>query len=429
MADNKETEKDRKTIKVFNGDSRVKTIADFLETQYMYNITPKDFLDLNRQYIFDQWTYKELIAYADKIGKKDLGAMSPEDLREDAPLPCPATFEIYAKNVTREIAINQTNLQAENNDFIAFADDKVSEVLNAASVSLSNDAGALLKREPKVKVYAWCKSLYYAGTDRESYENALETTQDSFVNLSKYVMSLSTLSGGEGGSFSIRFPIIDIQISETAWYDKTSDGAVSWLAGSIVGLGKDISVENENYYLSKSDITRVERNFLSWLLSTNDLIFLSFEDTAQKEDYVQADQVFGQTYDMIGLVDTVTVVTDGGSTNAYVEVTGRDLNKLLIDDGSFFFQVSTTPNPSEVFANQGVKGDASDTDKSDPMKRLRLLRGEIEIFKSRVNMSLSYILKGVISQLANVQIVPGDVFKSWGGAQTSFNELEPKKNG
>ena len=140
-------------------------------------------------------------------------------------------------------------------------------------------------------------------------------------------------------------------------------------------------------------------------------------------------------YDMIGLVDEVKVVTNSQSSEAYVEITGRDLMKLLIEDGSFFFNPSTTSDPSGVFANEqsyGKQGDIREADVmnntyNNPINRLRRVTGEIDIFANRINMDISYILKGVISQLANVEVVPGYVFETWGEDRTKYIELEPEK--
>lgn len=140
---------------------------------------------------------------------------------------------------------------------------------------------------------------------------------------------------------------------------------------------------------------------------------------------------------MIGLVDDVAMVTDANSGNSYVEVTGRDLMKLFIEDGSFFFNPSTTSDPSTVFINEhstGKQGDIREADQvkntyNNPINRLRRITGEIDVFANRINMDIGYILKGVISQLANIEVVPDYVFDSWGDARTKFIELYPQKEG
>jgi hypothetical protein len=43
-------------------------------------------------------------------------------------------------------------------------------------------------------------------------------------------------------------------------------------------------------------------------------------------------------------------------------------------------------------------------------------------------MSIEYILKGVISKLANIEIAPSHIFESWGADRTTFQELLPKKD-
>ena len=142
-----------------------------------------------------------------------------------------------------------------------------------------------------------------------------------------------------------------------------------------------------------------------------------------------------QVYDMIGLVDEVRIIADSPASNGYVEVVGRDLMKLFLDDGSFFFNTSTCSDPSQVFANEqsyGAQGDIRDADKvggyyNDPINRLRLASGEINVFANKTNMDLSFILKGVISQLSNIEVVPGYVFDSWGDERTTYLQLQPVK--
>ena len=153
------------------------------------------------------------------------------------------------------------------------------------------------------------------------------------------------------------------------------------------------------------------------------------------DDFNISTKVSGFVYDMIGLVDDVRVVTNSANAEAYLEVTGRDLMKLLIEDGSFFWNYSTTSDPTTIFANQqqaGKQGDINDVDLSgqiynDPINRIRQLSGEIDIFANGINMDIAFILKGVISKLANIEVVPSYVFDSWGKDRTKFTELKPVK--
>ena len=213
-------------------------------------------------------------------------------------------------------------------------------------------------------------------------------------------------------------------------------------------------VEEEKAKMVPTSFDDIEANYFNWLISSNDILFISFEKLDMEllkdfykdvngEDYYQGDRdnlkvsskLSQGVYDMIGLVDEVKVVTNSQSSEAYVEITGRDLMKLLIEDGSFFFNPSTTSDPSRVFANEqsyGKQGDIREADVmnntyNNPINRLRRVTGEIDIFANRINMDISYILKGVISQLANVEVVPGYVFETWGEDRTKYIELEPEK--
>ena len=114
-----------------------------------------------------------------------------------------------------------------------------------------------------------------------------------------------------------------------------------------------------NYY-SKSEFDDIESNYFNWLISSNDLLFISFEKLEMEkkrdwwafgdEDQFSLESIISSgVYDMIGLVDDVKVTTNSQNSEAWVEITGRDLMKILIEDGSFFFNPSTTSDPSTVF--------------------------------------------------------------------------------
>jgi hypothetical protein len=50
----------------------------------------------------------------------------------------------------------------------------------------------------------------------------------------------------------------------------------------------------------------------------------------------------------------------------------------------------------------------------------------ISVFAHRQNMSVEFILKAVISQLANIEILPGDAFDGFPN-RTTFLELKPEE--
>jgi hypothetical protein len=408
----------------------VKTVEDFMEREHIYNIEPKDFFEMNRELIWQQYT-----DYDKGIEKAGTGKWpeSADDLVLDSWLPCPCNLKIQATKVTAELAISQTNFQSETGDFYSFASDEIANIIQDGGYQIAE----AVKRNPVARVYGWFKSMYFVHSMKN--DGLSYTLNDDFFDISQFIISLSTLQAKEGGSFSLRLPIVnifkyangigiddqDIVWSGTPSSDFKNDGSSY----------RNLYLKDEEFY-SKNQYGELESNYFNWLISSNDLLFISFEQLEMEEDSEKDElrtRIANGVFDMIALVDDVKVVADSAGANGYVEITGRDLMKLLIEDGSFFFNPSTTSDPSNIFMNEqsyGKQGDIREADQinntyNNPINRLRRVTGEIDIFANRINMDLSYILKGVISQLSNVEVVPGFVFDAWGEKRTTYLELQP----
>ena len=443
-------------ILLYNRGKRM-TISDYMERNYIYGVSPQELFDLNKDLIWQQYT--ELDKEIEKAGSGKWPE-SADDLSLNSWLPSPCVLRINPSKVTAELAIAQTNAQVNTEDFYAFAADKIQDIYQDEGYRVADSS----KRSPDCSVMGWFKSLYYVGLDAKGKNVGKMERQDftEFADLSRHIISLATSVTSNGGSFTMRLPIISARSEGVSViYDvlKGKDGKREYgdMSGQRGNASKnDVSYEygEKGEYYAKSSFDDIESNYFNWLISSNDILFISFEkldmelvkDFYKDEDgnpYQSGDtdnfkvstKLANGVYDMIGLVDEVKVVTNSQSSEAYVEITGRDLMKLLIEDGSFFFNPSTTSDPSRVFANEqsyGKQGDIREADVmnntyNNPINRLRRVTGEIDIFANRINMDISYILKGVISQLANVEVVPGYVFETWGEDRTKYIELEPEK--
>lgn len=427
------------------------TISDYMERNYIYGVTPQELFDLNKEFIWQQFT--ELDKEIEKAGSGKWPE-SAEDLSLSSWLPSPCVLRINPSKVTAELAIAQTNAQVNTEDFYAFASEKIQDIYQNEGYRVADAS----KRSPNCTVFGWFKSLYYVGLDAQGKKNIKMERQDftEFADLSRHIVSLATSVTSNGGSFSIRLPIISarsegVRVIYEVLKDANGERTYGDMSGQQGTASKnDVSYEygNKGEYYAKSSYDDIEANYFNWLISSNDLLFISFEklememvkDTAEwyngdVDNFKISTMLSEGIYDMIALIDDVKVVTNAQTSEAYVEITGRDLMKLLIEDGSFFFNPSTTSDPSAVFTNEqsyGKQGDIREADVmnntyNNPINRLRRVTGEIDIFANRINMDISYILKGVISQLANVEVVPGYVFESWGDDRTKYIELEPEK--
>lgn len=451
-----ETHNNNDYILLYNRGKRM-TISDYMERNYIYGVTPQELFDLNKDLIWQQYT--ELDKEIEKAGSGKWPE-SAADLSLTSWLPSPCVLRINPSKVTAELAIAQTNAQVNTEDFYAFAAEKIQDIYQDEGYRVADSS----KRSPDCSVMGWFKSLYYVSLDAQGKKTITMERHDftEFADLSRHIISLATSVTSNGGSFTMRLPIISarsegVSVITEILKGKNGEREYGDMAGQRGNASKnDVSYEygERGEYYAKSSFDDIEANYFNWLISSNDILFISFEkldmelvkdfykdvegNSYQKGDtdnFKVSTKLANGVYDMIGLVDEVKVVTNSQSSEAYVEITGRDLMKLLIEDGSFFFNPSTTSDPSGVFANEqsyGKQGDIREADVmnntyNNPINRLRRVTGEIDIFANRINMDISYILKGIISQLANVEVVPGYVFETWGEDRTKYIELEPEK--
>lgn len=421
---------------------KISNIGEYLEYERIFGVEVKDFFEMNKELIFQQMTEDDKTVFYDKNNK---WPESSADLDENISLPCPCNLKIKSDKVTSEIAINATNFQVDEEDYFAFVSDEVQNIFQNEGYKLDN----VSKRKVDCQVFGWFKSLHHVG--RFDDGNAYSTKKDrsEFAELSRHIISLATSVTSNGGSFTIKLPVINSGASSLLSKYEGGRSTIWSSAGKYnaeYNFGGEVGMDG---YYAKSAYSSVDSNYYNWLISSNDLIFISFEKLEMElkrgekggqlggyGDSFDIDSVISEgVYDMIGLVDDVSVVKDAGSATAHVEVTGRDLMKLLIEDGTFFFQQSTSSDPSQVFANEqsyGKQGDIREADymsgkESNSINRIRNIGGEADMFAYIGSLRLDYILKGVISKLANIEVVPDYVFDSWGDDRTRYLDLIPKE--
>lgn len=413
-----------------------KNISDFIERNYIVNITPKDLLELNKDFIFEQ------MSNSDKKKEKEVNGKYPKsgsDVTLKTILPSPCILKVYSDKITAELAISQINAQVDTNDFYAFANEKIQSILQDEGYIIDDNTS---KKEVDCQVFGWFKSSYWL-TKSKNGINRLTKKDMEFSDLSKYIISLSTSVTDNGGSFTIKLPILSV--NSNLMIMKNVENPEHYLGEKYIFDKNSSSLYNFNKgeYYSKAELNESNFNFFEWLISSNDLLFISFERLKMEKiranpDFLSSDSFDVKTkisegvFDMIALVDDVKVTTNAQG-EGYVEVSGRDLMKMLIEDGSFFFNSSVSSNSTNIFLNEDYsqRGDFRDIVEVggdvNPINRLRTILGEIDVFANRLNMDISFILKGVISQLTNIEVVPGNIFDSWGDDRTKYIELQPKK--
>lgn len=245
-----------------------------------------------------------------------------------------------------------------------------------------------------ISVYAWIRSITNPGDNSQ---------EGAWYNISACVEDLETVVQKEVGSFSIKLtPVLTTYDRQVGW---SMDNIVGYDSGSIrenVLSTASISKYNdkEDNFLARNDF------FFSRVLQENDLIYIRFESLSSEKKGRVYDHAFGgqdvpgQIYDMIGLIDNVFEGSD--KRNVSVNVVGRDLMKLLIEDGSYFFPEQFAQN---IFTNE----DSVLTKRNKIELEARFLTAAAFSFKS-----VSVILKYIFNKFSNIGLVPSHVFNGYG---------------
>lgn len=418
---------------LYHNNNNLKTLSDFMEANRIIGISVDDLFDYkyndtksNRDLFFEQMSTEEKALYSKELGKtNDDPAITASDLKSDMTLPCPCIFKIDSKYLVREIAISQTNFQTSADDIYAFENSHIQNILNNEGYDIKKYAK---KVAPSCSVWGWFKSLYYSGLT--FFGDHYQSKNNKFVNISDFIIDVNTNVTAQGGTFSITLPIIhSVEKSKTKFITDSKfsiDGYTDRFANQaeLFVYNRYASRENRKNFFHKVGISSMDDNYFNWLIQSNDLIFISFEELELESE--SGSKVF----DMIGLVENVSVNVDASGRGS-VSVSGKDLMKLITDDNSLFFNTSSASGESRIFSNTesaGKQGDIRDADmiggsENGPENRLRLSTNQIDVFALPFNRSIDFVIKGVISQLANIEVVPDYVFTSWGDARTKFRDF------
>lgn len=422
-------------FKLFHNNPNIENLKDFADVYKIRlnsNFSLKDFFEYNKDVIFKQLSQSQLIELGKTKGKnvKDL---SSSDIDENIVLPCPSHLFIDEKYVDYSLAAKNTNFQIQEIDFIAFADEQIKKITSEVNTyfnTIKNKTTDIERMKPGCRVIGWFKTLYYAGKEGSDNTNNIYDSSSNFIDITPFVTQMNMSVSNSGGNFSITLPHIPVysdmlqsSVNYVRYFNKNIN------TGDFVNKKQmnDFFIgENKDELSVKSEFNSF--NYFEWLIQHNDLLFISFHDMEELTD----DNLSGKQFDMIALVDNVTVNRNSPSASVSVTVTGRDFMKLITDDASLFFPAGVAASNGRIFDNTETTIKGGDfvlrykgVEKQDGSPRLP--NGMINVFAQEPNdFSIDFVIKTVISYLANLQIVPDDLFVSWGDKRTMFSDLKPK---
>lgn len=364
--------------------------------------------------------------------------------------------------------------------------------------SFLKDTGArgwVYKEYQRLRVWVWCKALASLGIRKmDSPVETDEFNKFSVIDLTPFLMNLSVNQTEQAGSFSITLPpVIGTlpcslglptgiwEVDETSYIKFMSNNIENYTFKSAINwqmseANKEKLIELQNSFESEKQLetygqraqavdfdSRVnlydkfryqsdrlqpyesfwwfrEDFFFHNVISENDIVFIGgLEYGTDEEKYAHpfvrnVDDIVKLSNMQIALVDTNSLSCTAESTDVTIQIAGRDLMKLLIEDGSFFFQKSYA-NPKQTqtaFNNIDLPRRGDDVNAFNKasesgwrgVNRL-LTTGMIESMYNIEARNVGYVMNLLISTLSNIEICQSKVFDSYGDLRTKFQvEIE-----
>lgn len=291
---------------------------------------------------------------------------------------------------------------------------------------------------PSVTVWLWCRSL--SPTYDSSGKTVTEMEGEVF-DITPFVSRVSTSVGRNGGNFQISLPPLTCELrSETdaqtgkvnnKWVIKKKDLTVytrQGVGGTNLQYVQDSSmfegvrVEGGKEYLKRNSF------LFHTIVNSNDVVFIRFETldmeasqrySDQSEFYVSKENLAGRIYDMIGLVDVNPITIDSGTNDVTINISGRDLMKLFIEDGTYFYNLENITGQFRV---------AGESARENELMRRVVGDNSLYFLNLYQNTSIEHILQFIIQQLSSISVVPNSLLRSYGSRRNSkFTQLNQEQ--
>lgn len=362
--------------------------------------------DFNLQNLYNYSGNSERIIASLRIGQKENGV--------ETPVNHGVVIRVPIDKIERTLIDSSSTTVIENNDFDSFLDDRIKDIIfdtNYKPVNidtLENNTGKVFRMKNKVSVWIYCKGLGKVGEEGK------------LINVTPFVKTLTTNVGDTGGNFQIEFAALDAVYSNGEWKIQ-KDSAYQYAYNGEINMVNRNSITKK---LGEETVSRV--NFFHNVIKSNDIVFLKFE-TLESEKNTRASEneeltlenlvidkgrlVGGDTegnkqiFDMIGLVDSNSYSHISESAETDVEVSGRDLMKILLEDGEYFYPNDITGKTEEALAS----GNDS---------RRRLIDGSLNHFNAFFDRTIADSINFIFNVISSIKIVDGDLFSHYGDERT-----------
>jgi len=401
-----------------------KLIIDSLENQiiaeYGVNSNDLDKIDISVDDIFNleingiKVNQQNILAkYNEREKKQNNQQAQPEYIKSGSTITIPADFDKKIKTIQKQKTDTEWQLK-QYGSVSEFLPQKIkdlledqknrpiydqSEFLSGSSRNLSFDV-----KNISIRIFAICKSL-----------------NEKVVNISPYIITCNWNTTMEGGNFSLTIA------SPTASYDNPKTNAIltnrahwqknntqTYIANNELNFQFTDSVNYSQDVDGQNRKTNRYKNFyFEKILQCNDIVFIRGERMLNEEientenidilEYCEPKDLKGRVWDMIGLIDTITISQNNAAGVVTINVTGRDLMKILIEDNQLIYPELIKSDgttdieaflPNKIINSQNMK-------QSQVYKRLL---GEIMDITLQTKQTVNRLINYIFDVMANIQV-------------------------
>lgn len=271
--------------------------------------------------------------------------------------------------------------------------------------------GITTEEYPSMTVWIWCRALSSNPSDNEG----------QIFNITPFVQKCETNIDKNGGNFQLTLPPIVCEINKQGrWVVKEAD-----MQSYSNQRGEKSYVAEGSFYKPSDGESSKRSEFLFHnIISSNDMVWIRFETLELEKEqrirdgkslYVDKNQLAGRIYDMIGLVDSNTQTVNPSTNDVSIQIVGRDLSKLFIEDGTYFYALEMA---------QGQLNFAGGSTQQNSLMQRVFSNNVLQVFGLYYNNSIENVLKFVIQQLSTIKVIPDDLLTSYGDRRNKKIDLE-----
>lgn len=258
---------------------------------------------------------------------------------------------------------------------------------------------------PNFTVWIWSRAL--------SEDNNL--MEGTLIDVTPFISNLTTSNVKQGGQFSFDLaPLIgEFSPLSNKWIIKPNS----------LQFFKEKGILNYNasgdYHKQVKNQRHKNDFYFEKIISENDVVFIRFEalvgdirDRVKELKYlgnenlqIPISEIPNKIYDMIGLVDIVSQSSASEQPSLTINISGRSLVKLLVDDGCYFTPLNYIPNGTIT----------SNTEDERLRDRIDGKLYNLNVFQEK---TIDFSIKFLINALSNMGVTPDSLWSPYGRAKT-----------